>query len=554
MRPERYESFYELAENPFSLTPDPRFLFRSKGHHDVLQAVLYGLETGKGIIAIIGEVGTGKTTLCRSLLRLLPEKFKRVLSLDPHLSVTGLLRTIVEGLGVSAERPVYFSLMSALQNFLIQAAERGESPVIILDEAQRLSRSVLEQIRILSNLETATGKLLQIVLVGQTELEERLLRQDLRQLNQRIAVRCYLDPLSRRETFTYIEHRLRLAGLSRANPFTRPALRRIWAHSKGIPRIINLLCDRALTAGCMVGSRTIGASLVAKATESLGRPPRPSHFSVRPSLALAGLVVGLLGGGISFWQRDGVESVKQLNLFHRAAVEIPAAAKDASADSQTPELKPSTGSQAVDNPDPAFLLKKLLDLWGIKVIQDKEAWPMSPDGSLDVRLIAARHGLEALRLDKPSWSEIEAVGLPAVVEWEGENQPHLLIRVSDDSVMFLAAGGREERRPLEQVQREKLRSGWLLWLNGDGWTSLPTAEWTGRLITLFAARLNALGYLSYPLPAKYDERLKTAISQFQRKTRLSADGVLGPRTAMALVRVTGGEGIPRLYNEDEVAE
>ena len=200
MRPDPYESYYNLTETPFSLTPNPRFLFRSKGHHDALQAVLYGLETEKGILAIIGEVGTGKTTLCRTLLELLPQKFKTVLLLDPHLSVVGLLRAIVDRLDIPADTFVYPSLMRSLEDFLLQAAERGERPVVIVDEAQRLSMAVLEQIRILSNLETPTRKLLQIVLVGQTELEEKLLRYDLRQLNQRIGVRCYLRPLSRRDT------------------------------------------------------------------------------------------------------------------------------------------------------------------------------------------------------------------------------------------------------------------------------------------------------------------------------------------------------------------
>jgi len=208
MKQENYESFYGLTGSPFSPTPDPRFLFQNKGVHEILRGVLYGLETQKGIMAIIGDAGTGKTTVCRTLLELLPPKFKTALLLDPNLSEDQLLRAVVEDLGIpcnSFDRP---ALMSALEGFLLQAGQQGQCAVVILDEAQHLSSALLEQVRILSNFETPTRKLLQVVLVGQKELEEKLLRPDLRQVNQRIGVRCRLAPLSRSETASYIEHRL----------------------------------------------------------------------------------------------------------------------------------------------------------------------------------------------------------------------------------------------------------------------------------------------------------------------------------------------------------
>ena len=548
MQPGPYESFYNLTENPFSLTPDPRFLFRSKGHHDVLQAMLYGLETEKGIMAIIGEVGTGKTTLCRTLLRLLPEKFKTTLLLDPHLSVVGLLRTIVEDWAVPTNRLVYVSLMQALEGFLLQAAARGERPVLIVDEAQRLSLAVLEQIRILSNFETPTRKLLQVVLVGQTELEEKLQRHNLRQLNQRIGVRCYLSHLSRPETFSYIEHRLRLAGLSGKTPFTRAALRKIWAYSKGTPRVINFLCDRALTAGSTVGSAKIGSSLVARAIESLSGKPRPSPFYARPSPALAGLLVALVGGGIFFWQGSGAERAGRLSLSNPPAPRVATQVKEMAGSVARPEVETAASLKTIGSSDHEVVLRRLLNLWGRKNMEDEgaAAWPVAPDGSLDVRLIAARHGLEAIRLDNPPWSDIESIGLPTILEWEGEDRPHLLIRIRENSALLLSPDGREERQTVEEMRRKRLRSIWLLWLNPDGWTALPAMEWTGRRVTLFAARLNALGYLDYPLPSSYDDRLTSAVRQFQHKSGLAADGILGPRTAMALVRVAGGQGVPRL--------
>jgi general secretion pathway protein A len=546
MQPGPYESFYNLTESPFSLTPDPRFLFRSKGHHDVLQAVLYGLETEKGILAIIGEVGTGKTTLSRTVLKLLPQKFRTALSLDPHLSVVGLLRTLADSWGIPTDRLVYVSLMQALERFLLEAAERGERPVVILDEAQRLSLAVLEQIRILSNFETPTRKLLQVVLVGQTELEERLERHNLRQLNQRIGVRCYLSHLSRGETFSYIEHRLRLAGLSGKNPFTRVALRKIWAYSKGTPRLINLVCDRALAAGSTVSSAKIGSSLVARAIESLSGKPRPFPFYARPSPAFAGLLVALIVGGIFFWKGGGAEWAGRLSLLSPPAPRVATQGKEPAARPPKPEVNSAASVKATGGSGHEVVLRKLLSLWGIKSMEGAAAWPATPDGSPDVRLIAARHGLEAVRLDNPPWSDIEAIGLPAVLEWEGEARLHLLLRVRNDLAFLLSPDGREERRAVEEMRQKRLRSIWLLWLNPDGWTALPNMEWTGRMVTLFAARLNALGYLDHPLPSSYDARFASAVRQFQHKAGLAADGVLGPRTAMALVRVAGGQVIPRL--------
>jgi general secretion pathway protein A len=548
MRPEAYEPYYHLTEAPFSLTPNPRFLFRSKGHHDVLQAMLYGLETEKGILAIIGEVGTGKTTLCRTLLELLPQKFKTALLLDPHVSVVGLLRSMVERLEIPTERLVYTSLMGSLENYLLQAAERGERPVVILDEAQRLSMAVLEQIRILSNLETPTRKLLQVVLVGQTELEERLLRHELRQLNQRIGVRCYLRPLSRRDTYHYVEHRLRLAGLPGKPPFTRPALRKIWLHSKGIPRMINLISDRALTAGSIVRARKIGSSLVGQVVKSLGGRPRPSPYSVRPSVALAGLLVALMGGGALFWQGRGAEWAGNISLLKSHAAKASAQVKEIAPVLPKPEAETATSMPVTAGTDHEVLLQKLLSFWGIKTTRDREvrAWPVTPDGSPDVRLIAARHGLEAVELNSPPWSDIEAIGMPAILQWDEEAPPRLLIRIEKDSALFLAPDGTAKRRPVEELRQKRPASSWILWRNVDGWTRLSTMEWTGRMVTLFAARLNGLGYLDYPLPSIYDDRFTEAVRRFQHGVGLLADGVLGPRTAMALARASGREGIPQL--------
>ena len=299
-----YEAFFNLEDSPFGLTPDPRFLFRSKGHHGVLSTLVYGITSQKGVMALIGDVGTGKTTLCWALMRELPEHVQSALVLNPHLSDSELLAAILHDLGVEHGGATKGELMAALHNFLLGAGREGKTVVVILDEAQRMSVRALEQIRILSNLETPKRKLLQIVLVGQQELDEKLKRRELRQVDQRIGIRCSLRPLSKRETFRYIEHRLRVAGLVGTLPFRPGALSRIYRYSRGIPRVINQLSDRVLAVGCSFRAREITAAMVKTAIEHLeGTRRRRRARDWRPALA-ACLIGALLLSGMAaiFWR------------------------------------------------------------------------------------------------------------------------------------------------------------------------------------------------------------------------------------------------------------
>ena len=307
-----YEAYYSLEDPPFVLTPDPRFLLRSKGHHEILATLLYGITSQKGLMALVGDVGTGKTTLCRALLRELPDTVQSALVLNPHLSDADLIGTILDDLGVERRGATKGELLAALSQHLLAIGSEGKTALVIVDEAQQMSVESLEQIRILSNFETATRKLLQILLVGQPELEEKLKLNELRQLDQRIGIRCYLKPLPRKETYRYVEHRLRVAGLLGALPFTRGALATIYKYSRGIPRVINLVCDRALMAGFSNRVREITPTLVTSAVRNLegGRRGRNRYvraWSPAGGMRRAGLVVGVAvvllcaGGAAAYW-------------------------------------------------------------------------------------------------------------------------------------------------------------------------------------------------------------------------------------------------------------
>ncbi len=266
-----YENFYRLKENPFNVTSDPVFFFSSSNHTDALSHLTYGIEQRKGILLITGEVGTGKTTLCRTLLHRyksrLKNNIKTALILNPSFSDRQLLQLILKDFGIQGNFKNKFDLINALNEFLLEETGNGHNIVLIIDEAQNLGAEQLEQIRLLSNLETEKEKLLQIILVGQPELCEKLELSSLRQLNQRIAVRYHLLPLKRDEIKKYIRHRLKVASSKNSKNnvrFTDKAIDAIYKDCKGTPRMINILCDRALLAGFALETLTIDKNIIQK--------------------------------------------------------------------------------------------------------------------------------------------------------------------------------------------------------------------------------------------------------------------------------------------------
>lgn len=264
-----YEEFYNLTEKPFSLTPDPKFLFLSKKHRDAFEILLYGIRRKEGFSLLTGGVGTGKTMLCRALLERLDPNIKVALILNPMLSEEELLKAVLQDLGLDYSKNSRKELIDELNSFLLSQASSGRNTVLILDEAQNLSTSVLEQVRILSNLETEKEKLIHIILVGQEELMMNLRRPTLRQLNQRISTRYHLEHLARSEVQRYIEHRLMVAGSSGEISFPRSTINFIYKHSRGIPRVINLICDRVLLGGYVEQKYRITKIIAKKAVKEL---------------------------------------------------------------------------------------------------------------------------------------------------------------------------------------------------------------------------------------------------------------------------------------------
>jgi len=270
-----YLQFYGLREAPFSPTPDPRFLFQSARHREALAQLIYGVRERKGFIVLTGEIGTGKTTLLRTLLERLdgePVAFVH----NSALPIEGLLEYVMHDWGAKSSATTHAQRLVELNEFLIEQHRRGVSPVLVIDEAQNLGIATLEAVRLLSNFETTSQKLMQILLVGQPELRDKLGAPELRQLKQRIGMRCHIGPLSPEETRLYIRHRLRVAGAADTGLFTDGAVQKITEYSRGIPRVINIVCDHCLLSGYADSKKRIDAGMVDGAIEYLEEGERPS--------------------------------------------------------------------------------------------------------------------------------------------------------------------------------------------------------------------------------------------------------------------------------------
>jgi general secretion pathway protein A len=520
-----YAAHFELREPPFAITPDPAYVYLSHCHQEALAHLLYGVGENGGFVQLTGEVGTGKTTLVRTLLEQRLDAVDVALCLNPRLTVEELLATVCDELGASypREHPTLKSLLDALNAHLLRAHAAGRRTVLILDEAQNLSREVLEQIRLLTNLETAKHKLLRIILVGQPELRVLLARPDLRQLAQRITARYHLPPLDRRETAAYIGHRLRVAG-GREDLFTSGARWAVYRWSGGIPRLINIICDRALLGAYGRGARRVNASLArAAAHEALRGGTRGWNW--RPWLALATGLGGLTLIGIGLWLPHADQSLLP------AAAAPPAVGSAAS-----PPAVPTAPPVATTAPDWPTLLKstgegeahhRLLAAWGIT--QPAEDGAVFCERVKDHKLycLAGRADWDALRrYDRPVLLRLKA---------SDGSMGLALLRTLAENNATLDIAGRSMNVPLAQLAPLWTGEYLLLWrpqipqtLIGPG-VSGEAVRWLRSRLALAAGQP-----APEPLSETFDAALADQVRAFQRDRGLRPDGLAGQRTLVLL--------------------
>jgi general secretion pathway protein A len=552
-----YTSFFGLAEKPFAITPDPRYLFLSERHAEALAHLLYGIEDAGGFVQLTGEVGTGKTTMVRSLLAQVPDHADVALILNPRVTPLEFLLAICDELHVphaESMRGSVKALVDALNLFLLDAHAHGRRVVVIVDEAQQLPTDTLEQVRLLTNLETETRKLLQIILVGQPELRDVLARNDLRQLAQRITGRYHLDPLTPPEAAAYARHRLKVAG-STAEIFTPAALAELHRLSHGIPRVINVLADRALLGAYTIEQHRVTPKLVREAAAEVAGRKLTSPWP-QWTLTAAG-VVGALALATTAWlyfqSRSADDAVvgagaATTGASATAAVTgaptgapngavVPSAAMATPAEPTRTALAPLLQSSTVaTGTDQAFA--KLFALWNAP-FDAAGARPCEQAATLGLECLAQRGTLAQLRL-------LNRPAIVSLVAPDGSEHQVVVSQLRDTSAR-VELGGRTFDADLNELQRYWFGDFLILWRPPlPGRTLTPGMR--GAEVRWLRQGLQQIRGESPRTGASdvYDGDLVRLVEDFQRMHRLTVDGIAGQQTQVMLDGQLGAPGTPTL--------
>jgi general secretion pathway protein A len=541
-----YEQFFALDDAPFRLTPDPRYLFLSQKHAEALAHLRLGLTDSSGFVCITGDIGTGKTTLLRTFLGELGSDIAAAYVLTPAASTVELLRRLCRELGLPAASQSQMELVESLHAHLLALHAAGRVAVVVLDEAQALSIELLEQIRLLLNLETETEKLLRIVLVGQPELRRLMLDPRLAQLNQRITLRWHLGPLSRRETAAYVRHRLEVASHGRAvNVFTRPALRLLHGVSGGVPRLINMIGHRALLAAFIDRHAKVTRRYVARAYRELQTVPLPGTPSPVRKVAWA-------AGGIAFGASLFAVAAPLLDRALSASPAAPAQAGVASLATPAARLPGRVVSlaelrQHLRAVDPAESGRQaaaaVVAAWGARPLAADEA-----SASIDFAAIAWRRDFEALALTA-NRSMLRVLDLPAVLELNepGADGPrYVALTAMGDAEVELASDGRRARVAPEELDGLWSGSTHLLWRDFEGLGATFGSGAQGATVMRLQDLLRRAGAYAGEPTGIVDGRTRAAIVSFQRARRLEPDGWVGPLTRIVLYGAVGGYRRPTL--------
>jgi len=554
-----YTSFFGLNEKPFSITPDPRYLFMSERHGEALAHLVYGVTESGGFMQLTGEVGTGKTTLVRTLLlNRMPANADVAVVLNPQLSAREFLITICEELGVAvpADRSSIKALIDTLNHHLLDTHSDARRTILVVDEAQNLAPDVLEEVRLLTNLETAKQKLLQIVLIGQPELRDLLARNDLRQLAQRITGRYHLEPLSRDETAQYIEHRLKVAG-SLGEVFDAGAKREVFRLSQGVPRLINVICDRALLGAYSVETRHVNRRMVRRAAaEITGKTEKAiwPRWAI-PVIGIGGVVVIVAGFLQAFDERrnlidasidPAVAEVLPESVPEPAAIVVETA--DIIEDEGDPEVSLDDQLQlASELTSSESALMTLLDLWGIDYQRGQRGCTQ-----------AAAAGYECL-FQRGSWSGLKQFDRPAIltlVDRRGADHDVVLTAING-AMVELSIGGVVVTHTLDEVSDMWFGEFLLLWRPPNGSSEAlgpgsigPGVTWLRQSLAAIDARYQTAAQA----PDVFDEDLAEKVRLFQRDNRLDVDGLAGHQTQIIINTLLNPDStlrltIPRLAQE-----
>jgi len=565
-----YLKHFNLTDRPFAITPDPRFLYLSARHREALAHLLYGLGEGGGFVQLTGEVGTGKTTICRCLLEHIPDNVDLALVLNPKVTAHELIATVCDELGIDypPENSSIKTLTDVLNRYLLDAYAQGRRTVLIIDEAQNLSSDVLEQVRLLTNLETATQKLLQIILIGQPELRTLLAREDMRQLAQRVTARYHLEPISLEETGAYIRHRLQICGNTQPL-FNRRAIDKIQRLSGGIPRLINVLCDRAMLGAYVEGKSQVDASVIRKAAREVLAEERPAARTRRwlPVAGLGAVLLALLLLAVYQPWEGMVPAAGSGSASRETPAASPAAARPetpAVSAMQAPAL-PDGETDAPPGVPAAAGESDVRSLGELLLASDssfyRAAWTellalwsviLPPGVKPDFCDFTPQYGLVCLP-GQGNWNTLRQFDRPAILsllDANGRRVPVVLQHL-DDSDAELMIGTELYRLSVDQVDRYWYGEYLLLLQMPPGGRMYLKAGDRNADVDWLRRQLEQALDVDIPTadPQLFDYTLQKHVLDFQRSRGLVADGIVGKNTLIQLNTRSEREGVPHLAFE-----
>jgi general secretion pathway protein A len=542
-----YLDFHGFREKPFNLTPDPRFIFLSKNHREAFAHLLYGINNRVGFIVLTGEVGTGKTTVLRSLLSQLDAgHYCTALIFNPSLSPRELLQTITRELGVPTDTSNSLSALDALNLFLLKQNAEGRTVVLVIDEAQDLETPVLEQIRLLSNLETDTEKLIQIVLAGQPELEKILEKKGMRQLAQRITVRYHLQPMDFQDAVSYVNHRLGVAGGKGGALFSRRSLRRIYRYSRGLPRLINAACDRALLASYTRDKKKVTNRIASAGIRDM-EWRSASHVWRRGLILIPTFVVlvALTSGAIYFVRPDLIERFIPSKPIKATEKEVP---KEMITGEELFRSMAAELGKVREEESARRAFNVLAEFWSVppipegdRMAQLKEMERAAQDRKLRLYRFSGNLGA-LLRIDHPAALELNMPGMAG---------KRFISLVGMENQQFLIAPSLASRKSLSfsEIERHWSGQGFVLWKDPlnvlmNGSPILPGAK--GVHIKQLQGLLKEAGIYDKGLTGAYDSETLSAVKMFQLSRGIEEDGIVGGQTLMILYRSIDRFKVPKL--------
>ncbi len=547
-----YSEYFGLDESPFSIAPDPRYLYMSEQHREALAHLIYGFNSDGGFVLLTGEIGTGKTTVCRCLLEQVPENSDIAFILNPKLSVEELLATICDEFGIlypkdNTSIKVFVDILNA---YLLDSYAKGRKTVLIIDEAQNLSTDVLEQLRLLTNLETNQRKLLQILLLGQPELREKLSKPMLQQLSQRIIARYHLGPLSKKDVGAYVTHRLTVAGLR--NKISRPAslhltklfpdstIDKLYDFSRGVPRLINIICDRALLGTFTQGGDKVSKSILTKAAQEVFGERRVNRRHAKVAAWLLTILVLIVVGVVlaaTYYNNESLQVVKH-NIIEKQIITAPQTAEPPQMDNvQWMVAKPNNRRKVI-------AYQALFKQWNIIYNPEEDGFACEFAQKHDLRCLHKRGNLRSLLL----------LNRPAVLQlFDDQNQKFYATLISlKGETANLAIGSETKEVSVKDIDSHWLGGYTLLWqippnyqgdvLPGKQNTLVPWLD--KHLAFIQGMTIQPLGNI------EFDDELVQHVKKFQLAKGLTPDGIVGTQTLIHINTVINSD-IPKLIDNQE---